>query len=116
VFSASAGAGDWRRPTQLWIDPAGHAPGDLPGRVGHLRPLRDGLILGGTRVHDWFLAHGAIDRVHLSEEPVTFGAGLPLFSDARGPAPETLERLGFVRRMARRLNARGTVHSVWTSA
>jgi dihydrofolate reductase len=92
------------------------APRDLPGLVRHLRPLGAGLILGGTRVHDWFLAHGAIDRIHLTEEPVTFGAGLPLFTAASGPASEVLERLGFVRGAARRLNDRGTVHSVWTPA
>ena len=114
VFSAAAGAGEWRRPTQLWLDPARVSPDDLPDLVGHLRPLRAGLVLGGTRVHDWFLAHRAIDRVHLTEEPVTFGAGLPLFSDARGPASSTLERLGFVRQTARRLNDRGSLHSVWT--
>jgi len=116
VFSSSAGAGQWRRPTQFWIDPTRPAPEDLPAHVGHLRPLRAGLILGGTRVHDWFLAHNAIDRVHLTEEPLHFGAGLPLFSDFAGPAREVLERLGFVRRTARRLNDRGSVHSVWTKA
>ena len=114
VFSGSAGAGEWRRPTQLWIDPAGFGPEDLPGLVGHLRPLRKGLILGGTRVHDWFLAHGAVDRVHLTEEPVTFGQGLPLFTGVAGPASDTLGALGFIRRSVRRLNAPGTVHSVWT--
>ena len=114
VFSGSGGAGVWRRPAQLWIDPARLVPGDLPGLVGHLHPLRAGLILGGTRVHDWFLAHGAIDRIHLTVEPVRFGAGLPLFSDAAGPAPEVLTLKGFARRSARSLNAGGTVHEVWT--
>lgn len=116
VLSAAAGAGEWRRPTQLWLDPAALTPADLPGRVAPLRPLRSGLILGGTRVHDWFLAHGAIDRVHLSEEPVTFGGGLPLFTGQAGPAPEVLERLGFVRRTERQLNDRGSRHSVWSPA
>jgi dihydrofolate reductase len=114
VFSAAAGAGEWRRPTQLWIDPARVGPADLPGLVEHVRTLRAGLILGGTRVHDWFLAHGAVDRVHLTEEPVTFGAGLPLFTGASGPAAATLRRLGFTLRSARDLNAAGTVHSLWT--
>jgi dihydrofolate reductase len=114
VFSASGGAGEWRRPTQLWIDPAGLGPGDLPARVEAVHPLRRGLILGGTRVHDWFLAHGAIDRIHLTVEPVRFGAGLPLFSEAAGPAAEVLAAEGFVRRAARPLNAGGTVHEVWS--
>ena len=116
VFSASAGEGEWRRPTQLWIDPARVSPDDLAARVGHLHPLRAGLILGGTRVHDWFLAHRAIDRIHLSEEPLRFGAGVPLFSEQRGPAAETLERLGFVRRVVRQLNEGGSRYSVWTPA
>jgi dihydrofolate reductase len=114
VFSAKGGAGEWRRPTQIWVDPAGLAPGDLPGLVAAVHPLRAGLILGGTRVHDWFLAHGAIDRIHLTVEPVTFGAGLPLFSGAVGPPAEVLAAKGFVRRSARVLNAIGTVHEVWT--
>lgn len=114
VFSSSAGAGEWRRPTQLWIDPATLAPADLPALVGHIHHLRAGLILGGTRVHDWFLAHDAIDAVHLTVEPLTFGAGLPLFSAARGPAEEVLAARGFRLGASRRLNARGTRHTVWT--
>lgn len=114
VFSAAAGAGEWRRQTQLWIDPARVRPADLPELVGHVRPLRAGLILGGTRVHDWFLGHGAIDRIHLTEKRAVFGGGLPLFTGASGPAPATLTRLGFVRRAARAINDAGTVHSVWT--
>lgn len=116
VFSAAGGAGEWRRPAQLWIDPARLGPGDLAARVAGVRPLRAGLILGGTRVHDWFLAQGAIDRVHLTVEPLRFGAGLPLFSDAAGPAEEVLAARGFARRSTRRLNAGGTVHEVWTPA
>ncbi len=111
VFSGAAGG--WRRPTQLWLDPANLTPSDLPERVDTVQPLERGVILGGTRVHDWFLTHGAIDRVHLSVEPVAFGAGLPLFSDQRGPAETVLEALGFLCRSDRRLNAAGTRHSVW---
>ena len=112
IVLSSAGGG-WRRPTQLWVDPAGLKPDDLPGLVGAVRPLARGVILGGTRVHDWFLAHGAIDRVHLSVEPVVFGAGLPLFSGHHGPAEAVLTALGFACRSQRRLNAAGTRHSVW---
>jgi dihydrofolate reductase len=115
VFSSSGGAGEWRRPTQLWVDPARLSPADLPPLVAHLRPLRAGLILGGTAVHDWFLAHRAIDRVHLSVEPVVFGSGLPLFSGHAGPPPNVLAALGFVSLVERTLNARGTLHSVWTA-
>jgi dihydrofolate reductase len=114
VFSTAGGAGEWRRPTQLWIDPGPLVPADLPGLVAGRHPLGKGLILGGTRVHDWFLGHAAIGRVHLTVEPVTFGAGLPLFSHATGPAEEVLAAAGFRRRAARRLNAAGTRHEIWT--
>ena len=116
VFSTAAGGGDWRRPTQLWLDPARVGPDDLAGLVGAVRPLERGVILGGTRVHDWFLDHRAIDRVHLTVEPVRFGAGLPLFSRHAGPAEEVLARLGFRRQAERVLNARGTRHTVWQPA
>lgn len=116
VFSSGAGAGEWRRPTQLWIDPARLVPADLPDLVARVRPLAAGLILGGTRVHDWFLAHRAIDRVHLTVEPVAFGGGLPLFSGRSGPAEEVLGEAGFRRISDRALNAAGTRHSVWIPA
>ena len=114
VFSAAAGTGVWRRPTQLWIDPGPVDPADLPRLVGAIHPLREGLILGGTRVHDWFLAHRAIDRVHLTVEPLRFGTGLPMFGGYTGRADEVLAALGFVKRSERSLNAGGTLHSVWT--
>lgn len=120
VFSGAApaatcvGQGDWRRSTQVWLDPEGITPGDLAGVVAGVHPLRNGLILGGTRVHDWFLKHGAIDIVHLTVEPVRFGAGLPLFSGQTGPAEDVLRGLGFACGTRRMLNAQGTVHSVWS--
>ena len=113
VFSASGGAGEWRRPTQLWIDPARLTPRDLAGLVAGVHPMRSGLILGGTGVHDWFLSHGAIDRVHLSVEPLEFGAGLPLFSRHPGPPERALASAGFHMRAQRRLNDRPTHFSVW---
>jgi len=79
IFSTRAAG--WRRPTQLWLNPAKTGARELGKMVGHVHPLRQGLILGGTRVHDWFLAEGAIDKVHLTIEPVQFGQGLPIFSD-----------------------------------
>ncbi|MEM1429378.1 MAG: dihydrofolate reductase family protein [Pseudomonadota bacterium] len=85
VFSRSASG--WRRPTQLWLDPDGLTPADLAARVDRVHTLANGLILGGTTVHDWFARHDAMDRVHLTVEPVTFGSGLPIFTDqmARDP-------------------------------
>ena len=71
----------WRRQTQYWMDPTSCSPDDLAGIVGEVHPLEKGLILGGTRVHDWFLAHRAIQQINLTIEPVVFGKGLPVFSD-----------------------------------
>ena len=85
IFSSRTNG--WQRPTQLWRDPTTLTPDDLAQQVKHLRPLQNGLILGGTRVHDWFLKHNAIHRVHLTIEPVTFVNGLPVFTDQSGSDP-----------------------------
>ncbi|ROU03309.1 dihydrofolate reductase family protein [Histidinibacterium lentulum] len=116
VFSGAAGAGDWRRPGQLWLDPATLAPADLEALVSDVHPLKAGLILGGTRVHDWFLAHDAIDEVHLTVEPLTFDTGLPLFGAHRGDPRSLLPALGFTSTGETPLNPGGTAYSVWTPA
>lgn len=116
IFSASAAPG-WHRPTQLWLDPEGMSPDDLADKVRAVRPLGEGLILGGTRVHDWFLAARAIDRIHLTVEPVGFGAGLPMFSDQGSRDPEAvLSARGFSKIQERPLNDSGTLYSVWVPA
>jgi len=107
VFSSSRRG--WIRPTQLWIDPEEHRPEDLAGLVSHVHPLRDGLILGGTRVHDWFHRHGAIDRIHLTIEPVDFGGGLPIFPGQTLRDPVAVFRQAGYRIVAERLlNEQGT--------
>ena len=107
VFSSKIAG--WQRPTQLWLDPAELRPSDLARRVSAVRPLTSGLILGGTRVHDWFLEHGAIHRVHLTVEPVGFGTGLPVFSDQSETDPLCIfASRGFVIDSEERLNVRGT--------
>jgi dihydrofolate reductase len=113
VFSTTAGQGVWARNGQVWVDPQGLSPADLVPLVAGHHPLRRGLILGGTRVHDWFLANDAIDKVHLTVEPVRFGAGLALFSDHPGPAETVLAGQGFLRQSQQILNAGGTLYSVW---
>ena len=85
VFSGAGGG--WKRPAQLWVDPADLTPPELAALVAEVRPLERGIILGGTRVHDWFLAHDAIDRVHLTVEPIRFGHGLPIFAGQEGKDP-----------------------------
>lgn len=108
VFSQSAPEPIWRTETHLWLDPARLSPDDLPGLVADRHPLRAGLILGGAQVHDWFHAHGRIDAVELTVEPVRFGSGLPIFSDqrARDPLGAFAEK-GYAPRAERRLNAQG---------
>ncbi|MEO1681242.1 MAG: dihydrofolate reductase family protein [Pseudomonadota bacterium] len=107
IFSRSYAG--WRRPTQLWLDPERVAPTDLAAAVSHIHPLQNGLILGGTTVHDWFAAHNAIDRIHLTVEPVTFGAGLPIFSDQTTRDPLTaFAAKGYAPVSEKVLNAGGT--------
>ena len=99
----------WQRQTQIWLDPSKIRPADLPGLVAHVHPLGTGLILGGTRVHDWFLAHRAIDAVHLTIEPVAFGHGLPIFTGQQDRNPVTaFTRRGFHILSEDTLNAAGT--------
>lgn len=107
----------WQRPTQLWLDPTQLSPDDLTGLVKDVHPLTNGLILGGTGVHDWFLSHGAIDRVHLTIEPVRFGSGLPIFTgvQAHDPIQVFIDR-GFGIRSDERLNSAGTRYVVLTRA
>ena len=99
----------WQRPTQLWVDPSDLTPFDLPALVEAVQPLSRGLILGGTRVHEWFLVHDAIDRVHLTVEPVTFGTGLPIFTDQRtGDPVAVFTSRGYAIESDALLNAAGT--------
>lgn len=114
VFSSSTPEANWRRPSQVWINPAGFLPRDLPALVSHIRPMRTGLILGGTRVHDWFLEQGAIHRLHLTIEPVRFGAGLPVFSNQSSKTPREIVRdAGFAMQSDEVLNQQGSRYQVW---
>lgn len=108
VFSTSAPMPEWRAPTQVWVDPATLTADDLPGLVSPVRPLRRGVILGGTGVHDWFLAQGRIDRILLTVEPLRFGDGLPVFSAHPEPPEAAIRAAGFAVTEDRRLNAGGT--------
>ncbi len=99
----------WQRPTQLWLDPTLLTPADLAPLVSDFHPLQTGLILGGTTVHDWFHAYAAIDLVKLTIEPVTFGTGLPIFSDQRQSDPlAVFQTRGYHVQDDRALNPQGT--------
>ena len=109
VFSTTTEG--WQRPTQLWVNPASLRPSDLPARVSEVHPLSNGLILGGTRVHDWFHGHRAIDRVHLTIEPVEFGEGIPIFADQEeNHAVAAFESRGYRVLSEERLNSEGTLY------
>ena len=107
IFSTSKRG--WQRDTQLWLNPENLTPNDLKTQVRERFPLVNGLILGGTRVHDWFLVHDAIDKIHLTVEPVVFEAGLDIFSNqvSRDPV-EVLMQSGFEIDVDTRLNDAGT--------
>ncbi|NNE87095.1 MAG: hypothetical protein HKN27_03385 [Silicimonas sp.] len=107
IFSSKVSG--WQRPTQLWLDPAGLTECDLAGAVADVYRMEKVLILGGTRVHDWFLAHRAIHKVHLTIEPVTFGQGLPVFSAQTSNDPAAVFRqAGFEVSSETVLNGAGT--------
>ena len=96
-------------PTQFWIDPYGLDAADLGNSVAPVRPLRKGLILGGTKVHDWFHMQRAMDRVHLTVEPIFFGSGLPIFSGLSTVDPvAAFRRAGYYPVSERVLNGAGT--------
>lgn len=99
----------WQRPTQLWLNPKTLNTDDLGEAVQGVRPLHKGLILGGTRVHDWFLAQAAIDVVHLTVEPVRFDHGVPVFTGQGAKPPlSILKARGFHVASAEILNETGT--------
>lgn len=107
IFSTTQSG--WVRPTQFWLDPAGETSASLGAHVHAVRPLTKGLILGGMRVHDWFLAAGAIDRINLTIEPVRFGTGVPVFGDQEEAEPVSVfTTRGFKVIAERELNATGT--------
>ena len=110
VFSSTASKPFWRG-THLWVDPAGISLADMLCRLAAVHPVERCGILGGTRVHDWFLAQGRIDAVELSVEPLRFEAGLPIFADQReGDPVRVFERRSFTVLEEFPLNAGGTRH------
>jgi dihydrofolate reductase len=109
VFSRSAADLEWRRPTHLWVDPARHSWPAILAELARKRAPRRCLVLGGTRVHDWFLVRGLVERIELTVEPVLLGGGLPLLSaQPPGRAEAHLAALGWRRLLDLSLGAAGT--------
>ena len=48
--------------------------------IGLIEPSKNLCILGGTKVHDYFLKKNLIDELIITVEPIYFKEGLPLFS------------------------------------
>jgi dihydrofolate reductase len=108
VFTSSDSV-SCNRPTQVCVDPSGLEPADLARIVEPVRPMRRALIVGGTRVYDWFRSHDAIDRVHLTIEPVCFNSGLAIFSDLPSGGPlRTFAKAGYEPVYDRPINEKGT--------
>jgi Dihydrofolate reductase len=109
VLSSAAPKPEWRTERHLWLDPDGASPDALAALAAPTHPLREGLILGGTRVHDWFADHGRIDAAELTIEPVRFGDGLTIFSDQGAADPvAAFAARGLAPVAERALNAGGT--------
>jgi len=109
VFSRGAAGLDWRTPRHLWVDPAKVPMSEILAAVRPVRAPRRCIVLGGTTVHEWFLAHGLIDRIELSIEPLRFGTGLPLLGGQRAGDPTAhLIARGFVVLEREELNPQGT--------
>lgn len=117
IFSTTMSG--WQRPAQLWLDPTSIQVDHLAEAVGYKHRLSSGLILGGTRVHDWFLAHEAIHKVHLTIEPIYFDVGLPIFTGGQKESPcNIFLSHGFKIEKHTEINAHGTqyyelVHERW---
>jgi len=109
VFSTSTPEPVWHQPNHLWLDPNALQLDKMLALVDLVQPANRNLILGGTRVHDWFLQKDAIDRIQLAIEPLYFASGIPIFSAAVGlnPLPFLLEH-GFHLQLSETLNESGT--------
>lgn len=108
VFSRAVTGLEWREASHLWVDPAKVPLAEILAALTPVRPPRRCIVLGGTTVHDWFLAHGLVDRIELTVEPLRFGTGLPLVSGQPDDLMAELGRRGFAVVERRELNARGT--------
>lgn len=113
IFSSAATTPTWREPRHLWINPAQSNLAELIELMRTRHPVSHCLVLGATRVHDWFLQQDRIDRIQLAIEPIEFGVGIPLFSDQPGLAPLTyLEQRGFHATSQEILNNQGTTWNI----
>lgn len=105
---------EWRQPNHLWVNPVHMNAEDV---LACLDGASKVALLGGTRVHDWFLERNLIDVIELSVEPQIFGQGLALFDCSRWQGFVAMDQIepamaaiGFaLDRPVRHLNDHGTL-------
>lgn len=112
VFSTRYRDPCWVEERHLWVDPQFCSWEEIMERIQAQHPLQEGLILGGTRVHDWFWERGLIDRFELTLETVRLKAGLPLFSGIPDPLA-ALAAAGYELVEEKQLNERGSRWVRW---
>jgi dihydrofolate reductase len=109
IFSSGTHPPSWRHSSHLWLDPNRVEMHEILDRLSAYHAPQDCLILGGQRVHDWFLVRGMIDCIELTIEPLRLHTGIPLFSHlAAGDPVASLIKNGYTVIHADRLNAQGT--------
>lgn len=109
VFSRGCRMPLWRHPARLWVDPERVPLPIILDALAPVQPPEHCGILGGVAVHDWFAHQGLIDAAEITIEPLTFAAGLPLFSTTVGRDPiAALEAIGLRLTDTLTLNAFGT--------
>ncbi len=64
-------------PNQLYFNPDICQISEFENLVGHNSNV---LILGGTRVHDFFLYLDVLSKIYITIEPLDFKSGIPAFS------------------------------------
>ncbi len=112
VFSRRFQDPTWVEHWHLWLDPATVTWSQMCEQIESRHPLQEGLILGGTAVHDWFWQRRLIDRLELTVEPRTLGLGLPLLTGISDPLAEIAAR-GYRLMDSRILNPQGTRLLMW---
>ena len=108
-FSSRDSQPTWVTSHHLWLDPQRIPIQEVLAQLAEHHPVQDCLILGGTQVHDWFWQQQLIDQVELTIEPIEFGQGLPLLSQAMARDPmESFLAQGYTPKTERILNGAGT--------
>ncbi|MEK7619207.1 MAG: dihydrofolate reductase family protein [Patescibacteria group bacterium] len=78
VFTKSVSDFRTEREGLVFCNPSGISLARLLGSYARIA------VLGGTGVYTWFLKKGLADNLYLTIEPISFGAGVPLFADHSG--------------------------------